>query len=107
MSLYIPDVCLPQPARPQFLIEEYRMYWIFQSSQLISFVLGLPEVSPLVVSGCRLAVVANQLESANHLPDGEESETLGENNTTNYELCPVQAPDALDDGRRLLGGGLE
>jgi hypothetical protein len=47
-------------------------------------------------------VVANDLEAANHLANGEEAETLGRYHTCSSELGAVHISDALDYGCRLL-----
>jgi len=70
----------------------------------------------LVVSGTSLAVVADQLEPANHLADGEETKAFGCHHTTGDDLCRRDVPevgkggpgrggrllDALEEGARVL-----
>ena len=53
-----------------------------------------------MVSGS-LAAVANQLESANHLANGEEAEALGEDDTTSSDLDTVEIPGLVEE---VLGG---
>lgn len=54
------------------------------------------------VSG--LSVVSNQLEAADHLAHGEETEDLGEQDCAADELHPRQVPD-LVHGRSRGGRG--
>lgn len=49
----------------------------------------------LVVSG--LATVADELEAANHLADGEETEDLGEDDAASDELGSSDAADGLEE----------
>lgn len=53
-----------------------------------------------MVSGS-LAAVANQLESANHLANGEEAEALGEDDTTSSDLDTAEIPGLVEE---VLGG---
>jgi hypothetical protein len=55
-------------------------------------------LSPLLRSVVRssISAIANKLESANHLADGEETQALGRNNTTSYHLLGVDVPDLLE-----------
>ena len=39
-----------------------------------------------------LTVVADQLEPPDHLPDGEEAEALGQQNTARDQLRPTEVP---------------
>lgn len=55
-------------------------------------------IARLVVSGASLAVVADELESANHLADGEETEAFGRHDTTGDDLCPRDVPEAGEGG---------
>lgn len=55
--------------------------------------------------GGRLSSVANELESANHLTNGEESKALGENNTAGNELAGSQAAGLLEEVLRRLEDG--
>lgn len=48
-----------------------------------------------MVSSVRLPVVANQLEPADHLADGEEAEALGQEHAAGHHLCPRNVPDLL------------
>lgn len=48
-------------------------------------------------------MVADQLEPANHLANGEETKALGEDDTAGGELGGTDVADALEDG----SGGLE
>lgn len=48
-----------------------------------------------------LAVVADELEAADHLANGEEAETLGRNNAAGSQLRRADTQSALDEG---LGG---
>lgn len=57
-----------------------------------------------LVSGVGLAVVADELEAANHLTDGEEAEALGRDDAASDEGSLVQVAEALEDGGGLLGG---
>lgn len=59
--------------------------------------------SQCLVVGGGLAVVADELEAANHLSDGEESEALCENDAAGDELSSADVANALDGG----AGGLE
>ena len=61
-----------------------------------------------------LAVVADDLESANHLSNGEEAEALSEDDSAGEELGTGQIPRLLQNRswlrgrlRRSLLGGLE
>lgn len=60
----------------------------------------------LVVGG-NLAVVANELEAAGNLADGEEAEALGEDDATGDELGGAQAADLLEDVLGRDGAALE
>lgn len=50
--------------------------------------LSTPLSRPLVVGGSRLAVVADQLEPADHLPHGEEAEALRGDDAASNQLSP-------------------
>lgn len=63
-------------------------------------------VRDLVVAG-NLAVVADELEAADNLADGEEAEALGEDDTTGDELGSAEAADLLDDVLGRDGAALE
>jgi hypothetical protein len=54
-----------------------------------------------------LAVIANQLEPANHLADGEESEALSEDDAAGNELGLADVSKLLEQGGRLLNCRLE
>lgn len=45
-----------------------------------------------------LAVVADQLEAANHLADGEEAEALSEDDAAGGQLGVADIPGLLDEG---------
>lgn len=53
-----------------------------------------------------LAVVANQLEAANYLTNGEETKQLGEQDTATDNLCRRNVSDLVGD-RGWATGGLE
>lgn len=55
-----------------------------------------------MVGSTGLAVVADDLEAADHLADGEESKTLGQDNTASHDLGAVDVSNTLNDGGRLL-----
>lgn len=55
--------------------------------------------------GGSLSSVANKLESANHLTNGEESKALGEDDTAGNELAGSQAADLLEEVLRRLEDG--
>lgn len=58
--------------------------------------LKLPEVDfDLVVGSTTLAAVSNDLEAADHLPDGEETQNLGGDNTTGNNLAAVDVASLL------------
>ena len=44
-----------------------------------------------------LSAVAHQLESANHLTNGEEAQALSKDNTAGNQLTGSQAADLLDE----------
>ena len=46
--------------------------------------------------GTSLAVVANELEAANHLANGEETEALGSDDTASGELGRANVAGALE-----------
>lgn len=46
----------------------------------------------------RLAVVADNLEAADHLADGEEAEALSEDDAAGDELGGADVADGLEDG---------
>lgn len=48
-----------------------------------------------------LAVVADELETADHLADGEEAEALSEENTSSGDLCPGDVADVLEGSASL------
>lgn len=56
-----------------------------------------------------LSAVANQLESANHLANGEETQALGEDDTTRNQLARSQATGLLEKvlGRLEDGAALD
>lgn len=54
-----------------------------------------------LVVGARLAVVADHLETANHLADGKEAETLSEDDAAGDDLGVVDIPGLADE---VLGG---
>jgi hypothetical protein len=58
-----------------------------------------------LVVGRGLATVANKLESANHLTNGEEAEDLSRNNTASGELGRADIPHLLDSVLRRLDNG--
>lgn len=58
-----------------------------------------------MVSG--LATVADELEAANHLADGEETEELGEDDTTSDELGSTNAADGLEESAGRDGAGAD
>lgn len=47
--------------------------------------------------GFGLAVVADNLEAANHLANGEEAETLGRHDATSNELDGTEVANLLDE----------
>lgn len=49
----------------------------------------------LVVLAVGVASVSNQLHSTNHLAHCEESQELGEDNSSGYNLCSVDISDGL------------
>jgi hypothetical protein len=49
------------------------------------------------VVGAGLAVVSNELESANHLADGEEADALGEDDAASGELGGAKVAGTLDE----------
>lgn len=57
----------------------------------------------LVVAGS-LAVVADELEAAEHLTNGEEAEALSDDNTASNKLGSTNVADLLEE---LLGRGEE
>lgn len=59
--------------------------------------------------GGGLSSVANELESANHLTNGEKSKALGEDDTAGNELAGSQAADLLEEvlGRLEDGAALD
>jgi hypothetical protein len=57
-----------------------------------------------VVGSTVVAVIADELEAANHLADGEETKALGSNDTTSDELGAVHVSDTLNYRGRLLSG---
>lgn len=58
----------------------------------------------LVVRGS-LSSVANELESANHLANGEKSKALSEDDAASNELAGCQAADLLEEVLRRLEDG--
>lgn len=50
-----------------------------------------------------LSLVANQLESANHLTDCEETQQLGSNNRAGGQLCRVDISELLHDVAGVWG----
>ena len=56
-----------------------------------------------------LTVVADELETANHLADGKESQTLGGNDTAGGELSSAEITDLVNEVLRRLenGAGLD
>lgn len=58
----------------------------------------------LVVRGS-LPSVANELESANHLANGEKSKALSEDDAASNELAGCQAADLLEEVLRRLEDG--
>lgn len=56
-----------------------------------------------------LSAVANQLESANHLANGEETQALSEDDTTSNQLARSQAASLLEKvlGRLEDGAALD
>lgn len=46
---------------------------------------------------CLVASVSDQLESANHLANGEEAQTLRCDNTTGHQLCIADTADLVQD----------
>jgi hypothetical protein len=52
-----------------------------------------------------LSAVANQLESANHLTNSEESEALSQNDAASNELTGSQATDLLEEVLRRSEDG--
>ena len=60
----------------------------------------------LVVSSRALAVVANELEAADHLANGEEAEALSQQNTTTNELGGREVAGALYEIPGLSSGAL-
>lgn len=54
-----------------------------------------------------LAVVADELEAADNLADGEEAEALGEDDTTGNKLGSAEAADLLDNVLGRDGAALE
>lgn len=56
-----------------------------------------------------LSAVANQLESANHLANGEETQALGEDDSTSNQLARSQAAGLLEKvlGRLEDGAALD
>lgn len=62
-----------------------------------------------MVGSTIVAVVSDDLEAAEHLTDGEETNALGSNDATGDDLGAVDVSEALDYGGGLLGslgGGL-
>lgn len=59
-----------------------------------------------MVSGTSLAVVADELEAADHLANGEEAEALGGDDTDGDKRRRVDAAEALGSSSGLLGRGL-
>ena len=53
-----------------------------------------------LVVRARLAVVADELEAADHLANGEEAEALGEDDTASGELGGVEVAGLLEEGLR-------
>jgi hypothetical protein len=66
-------------------------------------IVQFPAGPPALVVRRRLAVVADNLEAADHLADGEEAEALGEDDAAGDELGGADVADGLEDGL----GGLE
>lgn len=58
-----------------------------------------------MVGSGRLAMVTDQLESADHLANGEEAQALGRQDTTSHQLCPGDVAHR-GSGRAGRGGGL-
>ena len=57
----------------------------------------------LVVRSAGLTVVADQLEPANNLADGEEAETFSKDDATRGQLGPRYVAHLLDGGGGLRG----
>lgn len=57
--------------------------------------------SRLVGGGVGVAVVADELEAADHLADGEEAEALSEEDTSSGDLCPGDVTDVLEGSTGL------
>jgi hypothetical protein len=58
-----------------------------------------------LVVGSNLAVVADELEAADHLTNGEESEALGKDNATSNDLGGIDIADLLEQGLWRLEDG--
>ena len=64
-------------------------------SQIVHPIRSFLSAKSLVV-GTSLAVVANELEAANHLANGEETEALGSDDTASGELGRANVAGALE-----------
>lgn len=58
-----------------------------------------------MVSG--LATVADELEAANHLADGEETEEFGEDDAASDDLGSTDAADGLEESAGRDGAGAD
>lgn len=106
-----------QPQQPRLSCPVYRGY-VAQSKQSIPLLIlpsfDLAVKSPpslqiagyLVVGGSALAVVADELEAADHLADGEEADALSQQDAAADELGGRDVAGALDEGAGLGGGAL-
>lgn len=55
----------------------------------------------LVGGGVGLAVIADELEAADHLANGEEAQALSEEDTSSGDLCPGDVADVLEGSASL------
>lgn len=114
-NLLLSPACIPHhtsPVRPGQTGKEAAAWFSAgeQAILLTNALSSLPHRSEqrttqqrLVVSVVDLAVVANQLEPADHLANGEEAQALGKHHAAGHHLCPREVPellgvDVLEDG---------